>query len=209
MVYTLRIEEAKQIILRNPGVICAVLKLQKNLKTFCKIIVRCGENVGKMLYKNGLQVSVGHLRVPGAGIEPARIAPLVFETSASTDSAIRAGVLCPKTGTRRIDLLVKECKGIGNFRNCKIKRSFCEHLPRKSRETVLDTNLSEGYLPRKPSKTVLGLYRLASVRCNAYGKMHAIPSITTVSGANHTRKCNRSPHQSLRQHQKDCYLCRL
>ena len=58
--------------------------------------------------------------VPGAGIEPARIAPLVFETSASTDSAIRAGVLCPKTGTRRIDLLVKECKGIGNFGNCKI-----------------------------------------------------------------------------------------
>ena len=93
MVYTLRIEEAKQIILRNPGVICAVLKLQKNLKTFCKIIVRCGETVGKMLYKNGLQVSVGHLRVPGAGIEPARIAPLVFETSASTDSAIRACVL--------------------------------------------------------------------------------------------------------------------
>ena len=31
--------------------------------------------------------------VPGAGIEPARIAPLVFETSASTDSAIRAFVL--------------------------------------------------------------------------------------------------------------------
>ncbi len=28
--------------------------------------------------------------VPGAGIEPARIAPLVFETSASTNSAIRA-----------------------------------------------------------------------------------------------------------------------
>src|SRR5699024_1249159 len=27
--------------------------------------------------------------VPGAGVEPARIAPLVFETSASTDSAIR------------------------------------------------------------------------------------------------------------------------
>ena len=33
--------------------------------------------------------------VPGAGIEPARIAPLVFETSASTDSAIRAGVMFP------------------------------------------------------------------------------------------------------------------
>ena len=28
--------------------------------------------------------------VPGAGVEPARVAPLVFETSASTDSAIRA-----------------------------------------------------------------------------------------------------------------------
>ena len=62
----------------------------KSIELFCKIIVRCGENVGKILYKNGLQVSVGHLRVPGAGIEPARIAPLVFETSASTDSAIRA-----------------------------------------------------------------------------------------------------------------------
>ena len=32
------------------------------------------------------------LVVPGAGVEPARIAPLVFETSASTDSAIRANV---------------------------------------------------------------------------------------------------------------------
>ena len=30
------------------------------------------------------------LKVPGAGIEPARIAPLVFETSASTYSAIWA-----------------------------------------------------------------------------------------------------------------------
>ena len=73
---------------------------------------KCGENVGKIGYKNGLQVSVGHLRVPGAGIEPARIAPLVFETSASTDSAIRAN--------RRLDLLVEECKGIGIFGICKI-----------------------------------------------------------------------------------------
>ena len=70
-----------------------VEKIGSFRKTFCKIIGRCGENVGKIGYKNGLQVSVGHLRVPGAGIEPARIAPLVFETSASTDSAIRAGVL--------------------------------------------------------------------------------------------------------------------
>ena len=38
--------------------------------------------------------------VPGAGIEPARIAPLVFETSASTDSAIRAGCcfICSVSG---------------------------------------------------------------------------------------------------------------
>ena len=49
------------------------------------------------------------LLVPGAGIEPARIAPLVFETSASTDSAIRAGVNS-----------FKKCKGIVIFRICKI-----------------------------------------------------------------------------------------
>ena len=29
-------------------------------------------------------------KVPRAGVEPARVAPLVFETSASTDSAIWA-----------------------------------------------------------------------------------------------------------------------
>ena len=38
--------------------------------------------------------------VPGAGVEPARVAPLVFETSASTDSAIRAqggfGLACDR-----------------------------------------------------------------------------------------------------------------
>ena len=46
------IGERKTLVFENP---------------FCKIIGRCGENVGKILYKNGLQVSVGHLRVPGAG----------------------------------------------------------------------------------------------------------------------------------------------
>ena len=56
--------------------------------------------------------------VPGAGIEPARIAPLVFETSASTDSAIRAGVLfCSlKSGRKEalegIAFYVNDCKGI-------------------------------------------------------------------------------------------------
>ena len=43
--------------------------------------------------KNGDSFSTFPASVPGAGIEPARIAPLVFETSASTDSAIRAGAL--------------------------------------------------------------------------------------------------------------------
>ena len=38
------------------------------------------------------ELSLRGFPVPEAGIEPARIAPLVFETSASTDSAIRAGV---------------------------------------------------------------------------------------------------------------------
>ena len=61
-------------------------KSENFLQDNCQMWGKCGE----ILYKNGLQVSVGHLRVPGAGIEPARIAPLVFETSASTDSAIRA-----------------------------------------------------------------------------------------------------------------------
>ena len=34
------------------------------------------------------------LEVPRAGVEPARVAPLVFETSASTDSAIWACSFC-------------------------------------------------------------------------------------------------------------------
>ena len=40
----------------------------------------------KLLKINYLQV----ISVPRAGVEPARVAPLVFETSASTDSAIWA-----------------------------------------------------------------------------------------------------------------------
>ena len=41
--------------------------------------------------RKSLKIKDSRFYVPGAGIEPARIAPLVFETSASTDSAIRAG----------------------------------------------------------------------------------------------------------------------
>ncbi len=47
-------------------------------------------NVGKENRKTLVEYALRGFRVPGAGIEPARIAPLVFETSASTDSAIRA-----------------------------------------------------------------------------------------------------------------------
>ena len=53
----------------------------------------CGENVGKENRKTLVESTLRGFCVPGAGIEPARIAPLVFETSASTDSAIRAGAL--------------------------------------------------------------------------------------------------------------------
>ena len=49
--------------------------------------------MGKENRKTLVECVLRGFRVPGAGIEPARIAPLVFETSASTDSAIRAGVL--------------------------------------------------------------------------------------------------------------------
>ena len=45
-----------------------IVYMQYNSLNFNKIRL-CGENVGKILYKNGLQVSVGHLRVPGAGDE--------------------------------------------------------------------------------------------------------------------------------------------
>ena len=40
--------------------------------------------------KRGLS-PIARFLVPRAGVEPARVAPLVFETSASTDSAIWAG----------------------------------------------------------------------------------------------------------------------
>ena len=57
--------------------------------------------------------------VPGAGIEPARIAPLVFETNASTNSAIRA--------SRRFILL-----GATKIVNNSISANFCSKLVRLS-----------------------------------------------------------------------------
>ena len=46
---------------------------------------------GKAKNKKRKYLKIKYLRfVPRAGVEPARVAPLVFETSASTDSAIWA-----------------------------------------------------------------------------------------------------------------------
>ena len=59
--------------------------------------------MGKENRKTLVERTLRGFRVPGAGIEPARISPLVFETSASTDSAIRAGVLfrrLPESGQK-------------------------------------------------------------------------------------------------------------
>ena len=60
--------------------------------------------------KTLVEVTLRGFPGPRAGIEPARIAPLVFETSASTDSAIWAWCLgrfeAPLTETEVVDLLV-------------------------------------------------------------------------------------------------------
>ncbi len=51
------------------------------------------------------EVKLLSILVPRPGIEPGWIAPLVFETSASTDSAIWANTT----------LLICGCKGTNNF----------------------------------------------------------------------------------------------
>ena len=51
------------------------------------------------------EVKLLSILVPRPGIEPGWIAPLVFETSASTDSAIWANTT----------LLICSCKGTNNF----------------------------------------------------------------------------------------------
>ncbi len=50
--------------------------------------LRCGEK------ENGESFSTFSVSVPRPGIEPGWVAPLVFETSASTDSAIWAFLKC-------------------------------------------------------------------------------------------------------------------
>ena len=68
---------------------------------------------------NYLAISV----VPRAGVEPARVAPLVFETSASTDSAIWAASLSPVRGLKR-------CKDRKFWRNVQSNgRKICRMWP--------------------------------------------------------------------------------
>ena len=64
--------------------------------------------MGKENRKTLVECFLRGFYVPGAGIEPARIAPLVFETSASTDSAIRAGVLFWSLSPGQEEALVPE-----------------------------------------------------------------------------------------------------
>ena len=65
------------------------------------------ESIASAETKKEPQVENLQLFVPRPGIEPGWIAPLVFETSASTDSAIWALAFC-------------ECKGTIIFQFCKI-----------------------------------------------------------------------------------------
>ena len=78
------------------GVFCVYV-----VQTWCKISF---QEKAKALQVFDLQRFLCFCLVPRAGVEPARVAPLVFETSASTDSAIWACVACwlPKVGAKVI-----------------------------------------------------------------------------------------------------------
>ena len=70
--------------------------------TYYYIFCACGENVGKnWINKKAKRLIIDHLAfyfVPRPGVEPGRVSPLVFETSASTDSAIWALCGCKGRG---------------------------------------------------------------------------------------------------------------
>lgn len=63
--------------------------------------------------------------VPGAGIEPACLAALVFETSASTDSAIRA-IVCALSEFVRVHHNFRNCASIDSFRErtAKVEKTY-------------------------------------------------------------------------------------
>ena len=57
---------------------------------WCALPLRRVGEWGSKKQPSVIVITLGCFLVPRAGVEPARIAPLVFETSASTDSAIWA-----------------------------------------------------------------------------------------------------------------------
>ena len=135
----------------------------------------------------------------------------MFETSASTDSAIRAGVLCPKTGTRRIDLLVKDCKGIGNFGNCKINDIPWTENPIELTKVELKTFYNSEYhgtLDGNIRESVQGVFcQVCSLRCvlsGVFGQVCSdsehtsavLPSTRKGYSAKYRVKCSRSSPQS-------------
>ena len=80
--------------------------------------VRCGELKKGMGSTPALGTRKGRSEnlpflVPRAGVEPARVAPLVFETSASTDSAIWAWCETGREGT--IFLMIIPVDGVYFF----------------------------------------------------------------------------------------------
>ena len=64
--------------------------IEKNGVFSCLILFPRGANVVQPKRKTLSELFLRGFQVPRAGVEPARVAPLVFETSASTDSAIWA-----------------------------------------------------------------------------------------------------------------------
>ena len=83
---------------------------EKNINFAPKQPIRWCKRGANGKKKNPPRIASERIFVPRAGVEPARIAPLVFETSASTDSAIWAWCLgrfeAPLTETEVVDLLV-------------------------------------------------------------------------------------------------------
>ena len=64
--------------------------LHESLQMWGNCVENKERKIAKPLVFKGLAIACRVELVPRAGVEPARVAPLVFETSASTDSAIWA-----------------------------------------------------------------------------------------------------------------------
>ena len=76
---------------------------------WCALPLRRVGEWGSKKQPSVIVITLGCFLVPRAGVEPARIAPLVFETSASTDSAIWA------TLSNNSDAKVRHFSELTNF----------------------------------------------------------------------------------------------